>query len=112
MCCIMLNQTSGTQVHQVIKTLFRRYPTPKKMANANLGELSSMIKSCGLYNRRAVTLVRFSQEYLWKDWSDPKELYGIGQYARDSYSIFIEGRRIKPADKELKKYIKWKYRST
>ncbi|KAG7155269.1 methyl-CpG-binding domain protein 4-like 2 [Homarus americanus] len=33
-------------------------------------------------------LIRFSEEYLTKDWIYPKELHGIGKYGNDSYRIF------------------------
>jgi methyl-CpG-binding domain protein 4 len=105
----MLNQTTGKQVHQIIKELFRKYPTPQKMAEANPNYICSIIKSCGLYNKRSLALIRFSQEYLEKDWMEPKELFAIGKYGQDSFDIFIRGKRVKPDDKELKKYIKWKY---
>lgn len=106
-CCMMLNQTTGTQVHQVIKDLFAKYPNPKSLANAKKKDLVKIIKSCGLYNRRADLLIRFSQEYMWKNWSEPMELTGIGRYAQDSYDIFVRKLSVKPSDKELKKYVKW-----
>lgn len=42
-------------------------------------------------------------------WSDPRELHGIGQYAADAYWIFCRGawRDVHPADKDLKKYRQW-----
>lgn len=108
-CCICLNLTQGVQVHQVIKQLFKKYPNAKAMANARPTELKRIIKSLGLYNKRTDTLMKFSQEWLWKEWEQPRELHGIGQYAQDSFSIFAEGLHIQPQDKELKKYVKWKY---
>jgi len=107
-CCIMLNQTTGTQVHQIIKKLFRKYPSARKMSKADPIELSEIIRSCGLYNRRANSLIKFSQDYITKDWKEPNELYGVGQYAQDSYDIFVRDKMIRPADKELKKYMQWK----
>ena len=48
-------------------------------------------------------------EYLSKDWTYPKELYGIGKYGNDSYRIFCinEWRHVKPRDKMLNKYHAW-----
>ncbi len=110
-CVLMLNQTSGKQVHGVIKELFKKYPNPKSMANANPRELRKIIETCGLANKRSLTLIRFSQEFLWKDWQEPRQLHGIGQYGQDSYDIFIRNKKIAPSDKELKKYIQWKYKT-
>jgi methyl-CpG-binding domain protein 4 len=107
-CVIMLNQTSGTQVHQVIKDLFRRYPNAKSMANAKRKDVIGIIRLCGLYNKRSDTLIRMSQEYLWKSWDDPKQLHGIGTYGQESWRIFYGGEVFTPQDKELKKYMEWK----
>ena len=109
-CVLMLNQTTGTQVHKVIKELFKKYPNAKSMANAKQKEVAKIIQSCGLYNKRSATLIRFSQEFLWKKWDEPNDLFGIGQYGQDSYDIFIRGKKVAPSDKELKKYIEWKYK--
>lgn len=42
-------------------------------------------------------------------WTDPKELHGVGQYAADAYNIFCRGdwRSVSPADKDLLKYHQW-----
>lgn len=42
-------------------------------------------------------------------WTDPKELHGVGQYAADAYNIFCRGdwRSVSPTDKDLLKYHKW-----
>lgn len=109
-CCIMLNLTTGKQVHKIIKDIFRNYPNPKRLSEANPLELADMIKSCGLSNKRANTLIRMSKEYRMKTWQEPTDLHGIGQYGKDSYDIFILGKKIlNPSDKVLTKYVKWKY---
>ena len=42
-------------------------------------------------------------------WTDPKELHGVGQYAADAYNIFCRGnwRSVSPTDKDLLKYHRW-----
>ncbi len=108
-CCIMLNLTTGKQVHTVIKEMFKRYPNPKRMSEANQLELEEMIRSCGLAPKRARTLIRMSHEYRMKKWTKPTDLHGIGQYAQDSYDIFIRGKKsVRPKDKVLKQYLKQK----
>ncbi len=44
-----------------------------------------------------------------KDWTYPRELYGIGKYGDDSYRIFCvdEWRQVSPRDKMLNKYHEW-----
>lgn len=105
--CILLNQTTGKQVRDMIIGLFERYPTPRKMALANLYELKRLLRPLGLQNRRANALRLFSRGFfsgrLYAD------CYGIGQYAIDSHRIFVEGDLgVRPFDKVLKKYLKWR----
>jgi methyl-CpG-binding domain protein 4 len=105
--CILLNQTTRTQVDKVRHALFAKYPRPEDMAVATPQELRDIIKPCGFYNRRTKALIRFSKEYLEKSWERIEELYGIGQYALDSWQIFVEGNvNIEPTDKELLGYLK------
>lgn len=78
------------------------------MSNANPDEVYNIVQPCGLGNKRSVTLIRMSQEFLNKSWTEPKELYGIGEYANDSWRIFIKNEMISPKDKELRKYMQWK----
>lgn len=106
-CCILLNNTTSKQVHKIIDQLFEKYPTPTQMTIADTSELIEIIKPCGFYNIRAKKLKQFSQEYVTKDWKLPIELYGIGEYANDSYRIFVLKENYEPKDKELKKYIEW-----
>ena len=79
------------------------------MAQADPVVLSSLLKPLGFYNRRANSLIRFSREWAAGGWTHPKELYGIGQYAADSWDIFYNDRLdIEPNDGVLVKYVEWK----
>ena len=107
-CCILLNQTTRTQVDQVRDRLFEKYPGPKEMAEADEQELSLMIKSLGFQNKRAKTLKKFSEAYL-KQWESVSDLPGIGPYAFDSWMIFINDTHVpNPLDHVLKSYVDWK----
>jgi len=49
-----------------------------------------------------------SREWIEKDWIKIKDLYGCGQYAQDSDSIFFLGEiGTKPKDGELIRYLKF-----
>tara|TARA_A100000164_G_scaffold200025_2_gene177598 strand:+ start:177 stop:434 length:258 start_codon:yes stop_codon:yes gene_type:complete len=75
------------------------------MSKANQEELAELLQPLGLYNRRANTLVRFSEDWI-NGFTDVKDLYGIGQYAQDSWSIFQEGNMmVESKDKVLTKYL-------
>ena len=101
--CILLNRTTGTQVKKVLPLLFERFPTARVMANAPVEQLTVLISGLGLENRRTVTLKWMSH------WWGRVPLYalpGIGEYALDSYNIFVNSRLdIQPKDKKLRNYL-------
>ena len=105
-CCMLLNLTNRRQVDVVRDELFNRYPTPKDMMNANESELAKLLKPLGLYNRRAKSLKKMSEGYV-KGFKSVDELYGIGQYAKDSWEIFQNNnRKVNPTDKVLQEYLR------
>ncbi|KAL3064493.1 hypothetical protein OYC64_000704 [Pagothenia borchgrevinki] len=106
---IFLNKTSGKMAIPVLWQFFERYPSAEVTREADWKPLSELMKPLGLYELRAKTLVRFSDEYLTKQWRYPIELYGIGKYGNDSYRIFCvdEWRVVKPEDHMLNKYHDW-----
>ena len=105
-CCMLLNLTNRKQVDVVRDELFNRYPTPKDMMNANESELAKLLKPLGLYNRRAKSLKKMSEGYV-KGFKSVDELYGIGQYAKDSWEIFQNNnKKVKPMDKVLQEYLR------
>ena len=105
-CCMLLNLTNRKQVDTVRDELFKKYPTPKDMMNANHRELANILKPLGLYNRRATSLRLMSAGYI-DGFKSVDELYGIGQYAKDSWEIFQNNnRKIKPTDKVLQEYLR------
>ena len=105
-CCMLLNLTNRRQVDVIRDELFNRYPTPKDMMNADESELAELLKPLGLYNRRAKSLKKMSEGYV-KGFKSVDELYGIGQYAKDSWEIFQNNnRKVKPMDKVLQEYLR------
>jgi len=104
-CCMLLNLTNRKQVDTIRDELFSKYPTPKKMVNANQSELAELLKPLGLYNRRAKSLKKMSEGYV-KGFKSVDELYGIGQYAMDSWEIFQNNNKnVNPTDKVLLAYL-------
>ncbi len=107
-CCIMLNCTSRKQVDQVREEFFIKYPEPLSAFQADPDEMSKLIAPLGFRNRRTLTIQRFSGDWLNQDWQEPKELYGVGKYAQDSWDIFYKGDlSVEPTDGVLKKYLEW-----
>ena len=101
--CLLHNQTSRKQVNKVYEELFSRWPTPNTLRSADVQELQNLMKPLGMWRKRSATLQRFSDEYLEKDWTTPKDLYGCGKYAEDVWNVFCTGRwkSVVPTDHAL-----------
>lgn len=107
-CCMLLNQTTRRQVDAVRHNFFSRWPNARKAMNADPTEMAHVIRSLGFSNRRTESIIRMSREFMEKPWKKPIELYGLGQYAQDSFDIFVRRAHVgAPSDKFLSKYVKW-----
>lgn len=106
--CVLLNRTSHKQVRPLIDELFEAYPSASAMADADVSVLAQRLKPLGLYNRRASTLVKLSNDYCQGE-QDVACLYGVGKYALDSYKMFVECdvNGCAPTDKKLIMYRAW-----
>ena len=104
-CCILLNQTSNKQVRPILSSVFELIPNPISASGVDLKVLAEVIKTTGFQNIKASRIKNLSQK--WNaGFSDVSELPGIGRYGKDSWEIFVNGRRdISPTDKKLIKYL-------
>ena len=107
--CMLLNQTTRTQLEKVRGTFFQKWPTPQALLQSSPEEIGEVIKPLGFWRRRPKSLLKFSEQYLNKDWNDPKELHGVGKYASDAWHIFIKGdwNTVQPNDHALNWYHDW-----
>jgi len=108
-CCQLLNMTTHFQVRKVLPVLCGEWTDAEAMANADEDVLREMLRPLGLSNKRAKSLIRFSNEYLQDEWKTAKELYGVGKYGDDAWHIFCVGdwRDVEPNDQALNKYHDW-----
>ncbi|CAK8671026.1 unnamed protein product [Clavelina lepadiformis] len=106
---IFLNRTSGTAAVPLLWKFFDLCPNAEVTSRTNPHEIAELLKPLGLHRLRAKTLIRFSDEYLKKDWRYPIELHGIGKYGNDSYRIFCinEWKMVEPSDRKLNLYHSW-----
>lgn len=106
---IFLNKTSGKVAIPLLWQFFEQYPTADVAREADWKLMSEILKPLGLYRLRANIIIRFSDEYLSKQWRYPIELHGIGKYGNDSYRIFCveEWKNVAPKDHMLNKYHAW-----
>ena len=108
-----MNKTTGTVALPIFWRFLEKWPNPKDVMEAPENEIADLLQPMGLHNRRAKVLIRFTEEYVFKEWIYPKELYGIGKYGNDSYRIFCinEWRHVKPKDKKLNLYHGWLFKT-
>ncbi|XP_005387143.1 PREDICTED: methyl-CpG-binding domain protein 4 [Chinchilla lanigera] len=106
---IFLNRTSGKMAIPVLWEFLEKYPSAEVARAADWRDVSELLKPIGLYELRAKTIIKFSDEYLTKQWKYPIELHGIGKYGNDSYRIFCvnEWKQVHPEDHKLNKYHDW-----
>ena len=61
---ILSAQCTDERVNKVTPALFKRFPTPEKMAQASLEELEELIHSTGFYKNKAKSLLGASQKII------------------------------------------------
>ena len=61
---ILSAQCTDERVNKTTPTLFFKYPTPEKMANADIKELEELIHPCGFYKNTANNIKACSQKIL------------------------------------------------
>jgi len=93
---ILLSQSRRTEAWDAcLEGLFERWPSAAELANSD-SSLESTLKPHGFANVKAKRLRKMSEQYINWDHNDPRVLYGCGQYAYDSWRIFIKGHRPLP----------------
>lgn len=61
-CAVILSaQCTDKRVNIVTPALFKKYPTPYKLALANLNDVEEIIKPCGFYHNKAKNLVNMAK---------------------------------------------------
>lgn len=106
--CSLCNKTRGAVASPVAVALFSRWPTAEEMAEAPLDELAAMLRPIGLHRKRA-TLLRAMSRAFAAGFGAVEELPGVGQYARDAWTIFVEGRTdVQTTDGHLGQYVAWR----
>ncbi|OBZ79400.1 hypothetical protein A0H81_00011 [Grifola frondosa] len=137
----LLNVTTGREAIPVFFDVIHEWPTPEALSQACPERLKNMIKQLGLGNKRTEQLIGLStiyitrppsydqlfpsRHYIGAPGTPQRRLYGAtaishlpgcGPYAYDSYRIFCgkadEWKLVMPSDKELTKYLRWKWAFT
>lgn len=59
---ILSAQCTDERVNKVTPVLFKKYPTPEKMAKANIKDIETIIKSTGFYHAKAKSILESSKK--------------------------------------------------
>jgi hypothetical protein len=111
---ILLNRTRGSSIQLPMESLFADWPTPEMLARAPVTQVAKALSPLGLQNRRANSLVGLARAWCdrldgadwWPSVDELVGLPGIGQYALDSYRIFVDDAP-KSKDPRLTAYCEW-----
>jgi len=103
---VMLSaQCTDKRVNMITPALFEAYPTPVELANANLDDVKSYIKSCSFFNNKAKNLIKMAQSvvenYNGEIPQDTKELVklaGVGQKTANVVMIEYTGANLMAVD--------------
>ncbi|GBB93482.1 hypothetical protein RclHR1_02180024 [Rhizophagus clarus] len=113
---MFLNRTRGSQALPIMWKFLEEYPTPQKAVLADIHTLADLLRPLGLQNSRAERIIKFSYAYLLNsNFKTPKNLFGMGKYAEDSWKLFcekddnwMEEYGLEPEDKILQLYVNWR----
>lgn len=61
---ILSARATDAGVNKVTPVLFRKYPTPKKLAEANIDDVAMIVRPLGAYNRKAAYITKTSRMIL------------------------------------------------
>lgn len=89
---IFLNKTPGERAMPVFYQLMSRYPAPTDLANADVGDITSIIYELGFQNQRARKCVAMA-----KVWIENPPVRGR-RYRKHNYPLKGDGKDVKPEE--------------
>ena len=102
---ILSAQCTDKRVNIITPTLFEKYPTSKKLSNANLDDVKELIKTCSFFNNKAKNIIKMAQsveeDFNSKIPHDAKELIklaGVGQKTANVFMIELHGANLMAVD--------------
>jgi len=105
MATILSHRTRDENTHLAVERLFKRFNTPKKIANANVKAIESLIKPAGFYSVKAKRLKEVSKILLEKfDGAVPREfdalmsLPSVGRKTANCVLVYGFGEPSIPVD--------------
>ncbi|MFT7003611.1 MAG: endonuclease-3 [Sulfurimonas sp.] len=98
-------QCTDKRVNIISTELFKKYPSPQELANADINELKALINSCSFFNNKAKNIIamakRVVEVYGGEIPMDEKELItlgGVGQKTANVVMIEYTGANLMAVD--------------
>jgi len=103
---VMLSaQCTDKRVNIITPALFEKYPDPLSLANADLEEVKSLIKSCSFFNNKAKNLIKMAQSVVENyggeiplERDELVKLAGVGQKTANVVMIEYAGANLMAVD--------------
>lgn len=98
-------QCTDKRVNIITPPLFKKYPTTKELAKAELNDIKALISSCSFFNNKAINIIKMAQRveevYNGEIPLDEKELQtlaGVGQKTANVVMIEYTGANLMAVD--------------
>ena len=102
---ILSAQCTDKRVNIITPPLFKKYPTPKDLASADLEDIKELLKSCSFFNNKAKNIIKMAQSveelYGGKIPHDSKQLMslaGVGNKTANVFLIEADGANLMAVD--------------
>ena len=93
MAVILSAQCTDARVNQITPNLFKKYPTPQKLASAEIKDVEAIIHSAGFYHSKALSLIesskRICEVYAGQVPQSMKELLTLRGVARKTANVIL-----------------------
>ncbi|XP_018560978.1 uncharacterized protein LOC108903328 [Anoplophora glabripennis] len=105
---IFLNRTSCMCARPYVFWFLSENRDPLAVLGKYPEDLEKYFDKLGLQKTRAVQVWRMSHDFVYKDWRNVKDLYGIGSYGEAAFRMFCQGDfSVAPKDRFLRIYKAW-----
>jgi len=109
--CVMVNRARWEEAQPIHAGLMGAWPSPEGLlAGLSLEETQDEMRPLGFPVSRARVIRNLAFRWLKEPLTNYKEVQsvvGLGQYAADSWAIFVDGKRnVKPKDKRLREFLR------
>ncbi len=102
---ILSAQCTDKRVNIITPPLFEQYPTSKELANANLDDIKSLLKSCSFFNNKAKNIINMAKQVeeefqgiIPKNSKELMKLPGVGNKTANVFLIELEGANLMAVD--------------